>query len=1094
MTEQFTSVWKRAAGVSRTSTAEHEMHRILDLPVIGSLTPEEFEDFNARELLEPAFKRGDRFFPVQADSIVSYDETNGLFAPIGVGHGKCCRAGTEFYDLEAGRRVVEDPGTVRVPSMTSEGRIEARSGSCFPSGVKQCFRLTLASGQDVEISGDHPVFTQRGWIKLEDLDAEQDFVATPRSLPEPKVLAEVSDDEVLFAAYMMSDGSCSVGQPAFTNMEEEVWQELEGVVHRLGGSFGRVDQKSRAVTKNIRGLMPLLKRLGLRGHTAHTKRLPANWYCLPPHQIALFLSRFIACDGHVDPRNGIIEIGLANRGLIRDLRHLALRLGVHGSVRYKLAKYQYGEKDSWYLKFSGEQAVRLARALRYIPAKEVRRVGFFSWRNHNPNVDVVPFGREELQEACEEMGIPGRGGCWRNRKDYTGVSRSELREFLGATAGQNVSRSKFEEFVQRYGYEGKYAWLASSDLKWSKVKSIEPVGSHAVYDLNVPGTESWIGNGVVLHNSLISLAIASRAFRRGVERIMIFNPPQLIPQLFSQQLPFARAKICMYGGFINLYGKDRVQRRAIARRTEPGIYVMPYSLLSSEDAEDLLEGIGPDLLIFDEAHYIKSRKRARTRRVLDYMKRTKPQSVFLSGTMTQKSIVEYHHMISQALGAGSPLPLPAHLVESWACKIDAGAEDVAEAENIPRKGAGLRPLISWANKQGYKVPANLSGVRRAYRFRLNTAPGVVSTPDDDIGVSLIIQNTPVPKFDDPQVNPEWPELDRLMKQVDEKYISPSGDEIDHAMHRWRYLDELTAGFYNLLEWPSPEKVAGRAGISEDEAAERIEGSRVHHGALQDYHKVLRKFLGTHHIRGLDTPMLVGRHLSKEGAKGLPGTFARDLHETWQEAKELEFLGMVERDSRGVRVSPYKIRHAINWAKKLPKNKGALVWYYHREMGRWISEEFQKAGFDTLHCPAGDAANKQLANIEEHKRKIVVLGLGAHSEGKNLQCMEHQFYVQFPRDSKLAQQSIGRTHRSGQKAGELFVNQCLTTEFDSQNFAACLVDAAYQHGSGGNRQKIIYAAYDPSPKIYPPEFLQERGLQVQQLDETEKKLLTEKFSQ
>ena len=75
----------------------------------------------------------------------------------------------------------------------------------------------------------------------------------------------------------------------------------------------------------------------------------------------------------------------------------------------------------------------------------------------------------------------------------------------------------------------------------------------------------------------------------------------------------------------------------------------------------------------------------------------------------------------------------------------------------------------------------------------------------------------------------------------------------------------------------------------------------------------------------------------------------------------------------------------------------------------------------------------------------------------------------------------------------FVTKCDTTEFDELNFSACLVDAAYQHGTGGNRQKVIYANYDPIPKIHPPEFLLERDLKVRLLDEQERRILTEKFS-
>lgn len=595
--------------------------------------------------------------------------------------------------------------------------------------------------------------------------------------------------------------------------------------------------------------------------------------------------------------------------------------------------------------------------------------------------------------------------------------------------------------------------------------------------------------GVGHGKALMSVMIASRAYLRGIGKIILFNPPSTIAQFKHQVLPWARTKVPISCPFIYLDGKGPKQRQRLAQQASNGVYVMPYSLLSQPDSEDFLEALAPELLIFDEAHYIKARKRARTRRVMKYITTAKPQTVYLSGTMTQKSILDYHHLITSSLHNRSPLPLPASIAESWAASVDAGAE--SEPSGQPR-GAALRPLVSWARGNGLDVPENLIGARRAYRFRLTSAPGVVSTPDDDIGVSLLVRNLPVPDFKDPVAHPEWETLNKHMQAVDQDWISPSGDEINHAFHKWRYLDELSAGFYHLLEWPTAEALSERRRISHPEAAELIERAVVHHDALQDYNKVLRKFLSRHHIRGLDTPMLVGRHLSTEGAKGIPG-YGPELFEAWTMAKSLEFPNMPERQGRPIRVSPYKIKHAANWAREIkPKGAGALIWYHHQAVGKWLVEELTEAGFEVLHCPAGEMSNRVLARVENHKHKLIVISLSAHSEGKNLQAIQEQFYVQFPRVSRVAQQSIGRTHRSGQTADELIVTKCDTTEFDQMNFAACLVDATYQHGSGGNRQKLVYATYESLPRMFPPEFLLERGLEVARLDAQERKLLTEKF--
>ena len=43
--------------------------------------------------------------------------------------------------------------------------------------------------------------------------------------------------------------------------------------------------------------------------------------------------------------------------------------------------------------------------------------------------------------------------------------------------------------------------LATSDLFWDRIVSIEPAGEEDVYDLTVPGPACWLADGLVSHNS-----------------------------------------------------------------------------------------------------------------------------------------------------------------------------------------------------------------------------------------------------------------------------------------------------------------------------------------------------------------------------------------------------------------------------------------------------------------------------------------------------------------------------------------------------------------------------------------------------------------
>ena len=66
-------------------------------------------------------------------------------------------------------------------------------------------------------------------------------------------------------------------------------------------------------------------------------------------------------------------------------------------------------------------------------------------------------------------------------------------------------------------------------------------------------------------------------------------------------------------------------------------------------------------------------------------------------------------------------------------------------------------------------------------------------------------------------------------------------------------------------------------------------------------------------------------------------------------------------------------------------------------------------------------------------------------------------------------------------------------FDHLNLSACLVDALYIQQTTGTRQKLCYAGYNPLPKMYPEDFLRERGFtDVHRLDAATRQLLVERF--
>lgn len=586
--------------------------------------------------------------------------------------------------------------------------------------------------------------------------------------------------------------------------------------------------------------------------------------------------------------------------------------------------------------------------------------------------------------------------------------------------------------------------------------------------------------GVGWGKTLVCLVIASRAYERGLRKILLHVPAQAYEQLLSTDIQWVRRRVPLAVPFIGLGKVSKARRIALAKSGKKGCYVLPYSCLSTEDSVELIDAIAPQLVILDEAHYVKNFRSARTHRVLDYVTQKKPQLVALSGTITSKSIMDYWHLIKAALNTNTPLPLSQQLAKEWSQVLDAKAQP-SEAQT-----GAIKPLVDWARRSfpSEEFPFDVSGFRKAYRLRLNSSPGVVSTGDSEIGTSLIIRNVPVENH---EKAPGWVELEKLILGVVEQWITPNGDEIDYSIHTFKWLFELTAGFYNQLLWPTPEAFAKTKGVSLDKANEMIEAGIAHHQALQIYSRELRAWLEKYARPTLDTPMLVGFDMANHGAKNV----GHELYEPWAAAKDLEIVGMAERYAKPVRVCQYKIDHALSWWREMvPEGQGGILWAHNQEMVAWAFEVFKNAGVDAVHCPAG--ADSQILD-PANANKLMVASMPAHGTGKNLQHFQHQLFLQWPRSATAAEQTLGRLHRTGQEADELFAYRIDTTEFDALNFAACLNDALYIHQSTGVRQKLIYAGYDPVPAIFPPEVLRERGFNPKMLNKEQRELMAEKFS-
>ena len=169
--------------------------------------------------------------------------------------------------------------------------------------------------------------------------------------------------------------------------------------------------------------------------------------------------------------------------------------------------------------------------------------------------------------------------------------------------------------------------------------------------------------------------------------------------------------------------------------------------------------------------------------------------------------------------------------------------------------------------------------------------------------------------------------------------------------------------------------------------------------------------------------------------------------------------------------------------------------HNREIGKWLIDALKAADVTAIACPAG--ANEAITDLFNPDTgtndAIAVSSIKSHGTGKNLQKAGAQLFLQWPRDAKQAEQTLGRVHRNRVEEfrDHVTITSMNVLPYDHMLVGACLVDAVYQHQTG-SRRKMVYATYDPMPRIFTPEFLKARGAKTSLLNPRQRAMLEDTF--
>ena len=425
----------------------------------------------------------------------------------------CLTADTRIMRADTGAEVslgeLLEQGARDVPVWSLDERLKLVPRTMthvFPSGVKEVFRLRLASGREITATANHPFLTYDGWRRLDQL-APGTRIGAIRHVPPPLEIVERDDDEIVLLAHLIGDGSFVRREPIrYASIDEANLAAVSEAAKRRFGITAKRDDYAAARVTTLRLPAPIhlthgkrnpiaawLDEMGLFGLRSHEKFVPEWVFSLPKRQVGLFLRHLWATDGcvHWYAKYDFARIYYAttSRRLADDVARLLLRANVF--TRIKTVK-KAGYRDSYHVQLHGAE-----NQLRFLD-------------------DIgIHGGRGEIADdvAARLRGVVGKANLdtvpsevWTRVREIMvsqSMSTADMRR-AGAPIGQGghgVSRRRLAEIAAVLD-SSELSILATNDVFWDTVRAVEPLGEQPVFDATVLGTHNLAAQGIPTHNSI----------------------------------------------------------------------------------------------------------------------------------------------------------------------------------------------------------------------------------------------------------------------------------------------------------------------------------------------------------------------------------------------------------------------------------------------------------------------------------------------------------------------------------------------------------------------------------------------------------------
>lgn len=446
-------------------------------------------------------------------------------------HGKCITGDTILF-TENGLEYVEDifnreklykeivDNNIEVVKycdfkiVNKNGDLENTNGMVI-NGNRRCYTITTSDGYEITATDNHPllVITEDGleWKKIEDLTVN-DYLCVQRGCKVfgetiklninfdvflqnrskfsqahlkdiPNFPMEMNKDLAYLMGILTGDGCLTIeNRVMFTNIDGDIVQRFKQIVNSYGLSHIMCKENKDYIISSI-FFREYLRQLDMCIEKANFKYVPRTIMCAPKECVIAFLQGLFDTDGSIEKKFQLSYCSKSKR-LIREVQLLLLNFGIISHIRKK-----YNKKFNTYayeLIMSGKNIEIFYKEIGFFCKRKqnILKSFFITPRVYNVNKDILPYQGRKIKFL-----------------DSKNREKDKIREIQ-----KERHRLSYFNAIRFYNYFDKETQgIIDKHYYYDKIISIEDVGEKMTYDISVSKSHSFIGNGIVNHNTLLDV-------------------------------------------------------------------------------------------------------------------------------------------------------------------------------------------------------------------------------------------------------------------------------------------------------------------------------------------------------------------------------------------------------------------------------------------------------------------------------------------------------------------------------------------------------------------------------------------------------------